>query len=128
MTSGAQTQAIQTANQIISIATQVLALAQQMQAIDAAWNDDAVAATLAAMNTVTINADGSVGAQDGTVNNAHPISPTLYPGFSRLVSSNTIASVKTVLDNLPNWIMNGAAVTAVGNASNRAILNGVTGG
>lgn len=128
MNSGAQTQAVQTANQIISIASQLLSLAQQMQAIDQAWTDNAVATTLAAMNTITINADGSLGAQDGTINTAHPISPTLYPGFSRLVSSNTIASVKTVLDNLPNWIMNGAAVTAVGNASNRAILNGVTGG
>lgn len=128
MNPGAQTQALQTINQLMSIAGQLLGLCYQIQVIDAAWNDDAIATTIAALGTIALNADGSLGAADSSPVTTHPINPNTYPTILRLISSTQITQIKTVLDNLPNWIISGEAVASVGNASNRAILNVATGG
>lgn len=120
-----QTQAIQTANQLISIAVNLLAIYQQMVALDAAWTDNATANTLNALGTVALNADGSPGAADGTANPAHPINPALYPAMTRMLSSNQLASMKTILDNIVTYV-NGGAVSATSSA--RAILNNASGG
>ncbi len=128
MSATPQTQAIQVAAQIMQVSSALLGLVQQVQAIDAAWNDNGVANILNALGTVALNTDGSAGAADGAPNVAHPISPTLFPGLGRLVSSNQIASMKTVIDNLPTWINAGAAVAATGTAGQRAILNSASGG
>ena len=120
------TQAIQTANNLINVAQQLINnIYQQMVIIDAAWTDDAVATTLAAMGTVTLNADGTLGAADGTPNAAHPINLALYPALSRAVSSTQIGQLKTIMDGIVSYV-NGQAVSTQAGA--RAILNAVNGG
>lgn len=118
-------QAIQTANQLISLSQQLLAIYQQMLVIDAAWTDDTVATTVAAMSTTTLNADGSIGTADSTPNVAHPMSLTVYPTLSRAISSNQLGQAKTILDGIVNYVGGTAVTTQVGA---RAILNAVTGG
>lgn len=125
MPATSQSQAIAVANQIMSLSQQLLGIYQQMVVLDAAWSDDAVATTIAAMATTALNADGSAGAADGSPNVAHPINLTTYPGLSRMVSSNQIAQAKTIMDGIVNYV-GGQAVTTQAGA--RAILNAVTGG
>lgn len=121
-----QTQAIQTANQIIALASTLLGVYQQMVIIDAAWTDNGAANILNALKTVALNADGSAGTSDGvTPNVTHPIDPALFPTLTRSLSANQIASMKTILDNIVTYV-NGGAVSAT--ASARAILNSATGG
>jgi hypothetical protein len=121
-----QTQAVQIANQLMAISTQMIQLWQQMVALDAAWTDQGVAATLAAMGTVALNTDGTAGAADGTPNAAHPLDPAKYPALAHLLSSNQIVSIKSILDNgIVNYINGQAVSTQVGA---RAILNAATGG
>ena len=119
------TQAIQTANNLMNLAQQLLIIYQQMVIIDAAWTDDTVATTIAAMGTVAVNADGTLGAADGTPNVAHPINLALYPSLSRAVSSNQIGQAKTIMDGIVAYV-SGQAVSQQAGA--RAILNAVNGG
>jgi len=125
MSATPQSQAIQVANQIMSLSQQLLGIYQQMAVLDAAWTDDGVATTIAALGTTALNADGSPGAADGTPNAAHPINLTSYPTLSRAVSSNQIAQAKTIMDGIVNYV-GGQAVSTQAGA--RAILNAVTGG
>lgn len=125
MAASPQSQAIQTANSIMSLAQQLLGIYQQMVILDAAWTDDAVATTIAAMTTTALGADGAPGAADGSPNIAHPISLTAYPAFSRAVSSNQIGQAKTIMDGIVAYV-GGSAVTT--QAAARGILNAVTGG
>ena len=119
------TQAIQTANNLMNLAQQLLIIYQQMVIIDAAWTDDTVATTIAAMGTVTVNGDGTLGTADGAPNVAHPINLALYPSLSRAVSSNQIGQVKTIMDGIVAYV-GGQAVSQQAGA--RAILNAVNGG
>ena len=120
-----QSQAIQIANQLVSMSTQLLSIYQQMVILDAAWTDDGAATVLAAMGTVAINADGSTGAADGAPNVAHPLNPATYPTLVRAISSNQIAQLKTILDGIVSYV-GGSAVTT--QASARGILNIAVGG
>jgi hypothetical protein len=120
-----QTQAIQVANTLFGLAAQLMSIYTQMEALDAAWTDNALAAVIANMGTVVQNADGSIGAADGSPNVAHPLNPATYPSLQRCLSSNQIASIKTILDNVVTYV-NGSAVSAT--ASARAILNSSVGG
>lgn len=120
-----QSQAIQTANQLMAMSQQLLQIYQQMVVLDGVWTDDNVATTIAAMTTTTLNADGSPGAADGSPNSAHPISTTVYPTVSRAVSSTQLAQAKTIMDGIVNYV-GGQAVSTQAGA--RAILNSVTGG
>lgn len=125
MPATSQSQAIQTANTIMSLSSQLLSIYQQMVIIDAAWTDDAVAATVAAMATTALNADGSAGTADGSPNVTHPIDLSKYATLSRAVSSNQIGQAKTIMDGIVAYV-GGQAVSTQGAA--RAILNAVTGG
>jgi hypothetical protein len=116
-----QTQAIGTANQLISLAVQLMAIYQQMVVIDAAWTDNSMANTMNALATAVLNADGSVGAVDGTPNTAHPITNI---SLQRSMSATQITQLKTVLDNIVTYV-NGGAVSAT--ASARGILNSASG-
>lgn len=118
-----QTQAIQIANQLIANSQTLMTLYQSMVTLDQQWTDDAAATTIAAMQTVVLNADGSTGAPDGAPNVAHPINPTL--GLSRAISSTQIGQLKTILDGLVAYV-NGTAVST--QASARPILNVAVGG
>jgi hypothetical protein len=118
-------QVIQDANALMSLSAQFMAIYQQMVILDAAWTDHGDAAALAAMGTTALNADGTVGAADGTPNAAHPINLITYPGFTRAVSSTQISQAKTILDGLVSYIGGSAVATQVGA---RAILNAVIGG
>lgn len=125
MSTNPQSQAIQIVNQLIANSQQLMTLYQSMVTLDQQWTDDAAANTIAAMSTVTLNSDGSPGTADGSPNVAHPISPTTYPSLSRLISSNQIAQLKTILDGIVNYV-GGSAVST--QASARPILNVAVGG
>ena len=125
MTINARLNPLQTANNLMNLAQQLLIIYQQMVIIDAAWTDDTVATTIAAMGTVAVNADGTLGAADGTPNVAHPINLALYPSLSRAVSSNQIGQAKTIMDGIVAYV-SGQAVSQQAGA--RAILNAVNGG
>lgn len=120
-----QTQALQTANQLIALGQQLLSIYQQMVVLDAAWTDDGVATVLAALKTAPIATDGSVGTEDGAPNVAHAISPLSYPSLSRALSSTQIGQVKTILDGVVAYVGGGAVSTQ---AAARGILNFTTGG
>ncbi len=120
-----QSQAIQTANLLMSLSQQLLQIYQQMVVLDAAWSDDAVATTIAAMGTTALNADGSPGTADGAPNAAHPISLTAYPTLSRAVTSTQISQAKTIMDGIVSYVGGSAVSTQIGA---RAILNAVAGG
>jgi hypothetical protein len=120
-----QTQAIQTANQLISLSSQLMSIYTQMVILDAAWTDQGAANVLNALGTVVLAVDGSTGAADGAPNVTHPIDPTKYPALTRSLSSNQITSLKTTLDSIVTFV-NGSAVTAIPSA--RAILNSAVGG
>ncbi len=120
-----QTQAIQNANAIISLAGQLLTLSQQITSASNAWTDDSTANVLNAMGTVTLNADGTLGAADGSPNVAHPLNLALYPALSRALSANQIAALLTILNNIPTYVA-GSAVSAT--AGVRGILDQAVGG
>lgn len=120
-----QSQAIQTANGLIAAANQLMSLYQQMTILDAAWTDDGVANVIAAMGTVALNTDGSLGTADGAPNVANPLNPVTYPALARAISSNQIGQLKTILDAVVAYI-NGSAVST--QASARPILNAAIGG
>lgn len=125
MAANQQTQAIQIANQLVSLSSQLLAIYTQMVVLDAAWTDQGTANVLNAMGTVALNTDGSTGAADGAANVTHPLDPAKYPVLSRSLSANQITQLKSVLDNIVTYT-NGGAVTATPSA--RAILNSAVGG
>lgn len=125
MTATLQSQALQVANQLMSLSQQLLGIYQQMVILDAAWSDDAAATVIAAMATTALNADGSAGTADATPNAAHPINLVTYPTLSRAVSSTQIAQAKTIMDGIVAYVGGQAVSTQVGA---RAILNAVTGG
>jgi hypothetical protein len=102
-----------------------MATYQQIVALDAAWTDTTSATVIAAMGTAVQNADGSLGAPDGTPNAAHPINPLLYPVLSQAVSSTQLAQAKTILDGVRSYVEGQAVSTQAGA---RAILNAVIGG
>lgn len=118
--SNPQTQAIGLINELLGWAVQLKAMSDAMVALDGVWSDNNVGATLNAFGTVALNADGSPGAADGTVNTAHPINPTNYPGITRMLSATQITQIKTILDTIPT-LVSGSAVSAQSGA--RGILN-----
>jgi hypothetical protein len=125
MTATPNSQAIQVANQLMSLSQQLISVYQQMLTLDAAWSDDAIAATLAAMTTTALNTDGTPGAVDGAPSATHPISLTVYPTLSRAVTSTQLGQAKTIMDGIVAYVGGSAVTTQVGA---RAILNIVSGG
>jgi hypothetical protein len=117
-----QTQAIQVADQLISLSQDLMGVYQAMLQLDAAWTDQGVAATLAAMATSALNADGTIGTIDGTPVSSHPINAT---GMSRAISSTQLGQLKTILDGIVSYVGGSAVSTQVGA---RAILNVAVGG
>ena len=120
VTSTPQSQAISMANQIFLAGQTATTLYAQIAGIDQYWTDDGVANILNAMATAPENTDGSLGTADGSPNNNHPIDTRVYPSLNFAVSSNQIASMKTILDAIQS-LLNGNVVSAQGGA--RAILN-----
>jgi hypothetical protein len=122
-----QSQAIQNANQVISLAQQLLNLYISITAVNNAWNDDGSLTVIQNLATCALNADGSLGTADGTPNNQHPIDTRVVANaaLQRAVSENTIASCLTQLNNIVSFI-NGNAVSATPGV--RSLLNQVTGG
>lgn len=125
MSATQNSQAIQVANQLISLSQQLMGIYQQMVILDAAWTDDAVATIIAALGTTALNADGTPGTADGSPNAAHPINLATYPTLLRAVSSTQIAQAKSIMDGIVAYV-GGQAVSTQAGA--RAILNAVTGG
>jgi len=127
MTATVQSQAIQNANQIISLAQQLLGLYQAITNVNNAWNDDGSLTVVQALATAAQNTDGSLGVADATPNAAHPIDTRVAANstLSRAVSANNIASALTQLNNIASFI-NGNALSAT--AGVRSLLNQVSGG
>jgi hypothetical protein len=121
----ANTQAIQVVQGLVSASQQLMALYNLMVTLDAQWTDQSVATIVAAMATVTQNADGTQGASDGSPNVAHPINLTTYPSMPRSISSNQVGQLKTILDGIVNYVGGQAVSTQTGA---RAILNAAVGG
>jgi hypothetical protein len=120
-----QSQAIGIANQLITAADTLIQLDYVISQINQQWTDVGTANILNAMGTVAQNVDGSMGATDGTANVAHPLNPATYGSLLRAVSANQLASMLTVLNNIPLYI-NGSAISATPGV--RAILNAEAGG
>jgi hypothetical protein len=117
----AQTQAINVANTIISLSQQLKAIYDAYSVVQQQWNDDAIANTLNAQATAAVNTDGSLGSPDGAPNVTHPISSGL---MARALSSNQVASMKTILDAYKSLI-DGNAVSA--QLSARAVISAAVG-
>jgi hypothetical protein len=120
MTTTPQQQAIIVANGYISIAQQIMTICAQLTTLDQEWADQGIATIIAAMGTVALNADGTLGAADGSPKNANPLNTAIYPALSVPLSSNQIASLKTILDEIETYVSGGAVATQVGA---RSILN-----
>lgn len=125
MSASPQTQAIQNANTIISLAAQLLTLSQSITQVNNAWQDQGSANVLNAMATRAAKTDGTLGTADVTPNNANPIDIGAYITLNRAISSNTLAAMLTVLNNIPTYVA-GSAVAATSGV--RAICNQATGG
>lgn len=120
MTAVPQQQALNTINNLISAAQTIIAVYNNQAALDQYWTDNGVANIMAAMGTVALNADGTVGAADGAPNETHPLSPTTYPSLTRTLTPTQVTQIKSILDAVVSLI-NGNAVSAQTGA--RAILN-----
>lgn len=125
MASTQQSQAIANANILISLAGQLLSIYNTMVVLDGSWTDQSTATVLAALQTVALNADGSLGAPDASPNSAHPINAPSFPPLARALSSTQITQIKTILDGIVSYV-GGTAVTTQPSA--RPILNAAVGG
>ena len=98
----------------VNAATQLVGLAQQFQSIRAAakafvdqYNSEGWNNFWNAMATAAVNADGSLGAADGSPNTAHPITV----GNVNKSATSLIAGV-TLLQDFLNFCQNGVVATA----------------
>lgn len=122
-----QSQAIQNANNIISLMQQLLNWYVAANQVINAWNDDGSLTVIQNLATCALNVDGSLGTADATINLAHPIDTRVAANaaLARAVSENSITSGVTQINNILSFI-NGNAVAATPGV--RSLLNQVTGG
>jgi hypothetical protein len=99
-----QTQAIQNANTIVSLSQQLFNLSAAITQANQAWQNNGSGGILAAMGTVALNADGSLGTADVVPVISHPLNPATYPGLARALSSNQYASLLTIINNIPTYV------------------------
>ena len=116
-----QTHVINVANELIALGQQLKAIYDSYNIVALQWNDDTIATLLNNQTTGSVNADGSVGAADGSPNVTHPITNAQ---LLKALSANQITSVKTILDGFKQMV-DGSAVSANGAA--RAILSATVG-
>src|SRR5215469_20524 len=95
-----QSQALETANHIVSCGQQMMTLYNLIKVVQANWTDDEVATYLQALQTAPVQPDGSLGPADTTPKPANPINPTTYPVLTRAMAFNQYNQLKTVLDGL----------------------------
>lgn len=116
-----QQEAINTINNLVTAAQELVTFYNNQSALDLYWNDNGIANMIAAMQTIPLNTDGTLGSTpDSTPNAAHPLNINAYPGLTRTLSPTQITQIKTILDAVVS-LLNGNAVTAQGGA--RAILD-----
>jgi hypothetical protein len=120
-----QQQAIVVANGLTSAAQELIGLFKALATLDQQWTDWGAANILAAMGTVAVNTDGSLGTADATPNTSHPLNPTTYPSLVSTLSSTQIGQLKTILDGVETYVSGGAVTQQAGA---RAILNAASGG
>jgi hypothetical protein len=109
-----QSQVLQLANTINALAPQVLALADQINQLSAQWAALNGQGVLDALGTVAQNADGSLGATDGTPQTGHPINPALYPALARATSSYNYGATLTLLQQIATLVAGGAPAQQAG--------------
>lgn len=119
MSTTALDQAISGANQLINLCQTFKALRQQLNDFVTAQSSEGWQATWAAMATAAQNADGSLGAADGSPNVAHPIDTrvTTQAALAKAVSKTKLTNGVVFLQQLQNMLTNAGVTTANYNAS-----------
>lgn len=95
MSSTLQSQAIAVANQLIAIGQNIYNAQQQSNQSNGVYTQLTLSTVLAALPTCAVNADGTLGAADGTPNPAHVIDTRVIAGLNRAISANDLASLST---------------------------------
>ena len=103
MTATKQSQAIQSANTLISNAAQLFALYQSIKANAQQFSDLNVGGLLNSLSTAALNADGSLGTADVSPNVANPLDTRLY-GLSRSVSANQLNAMINTLNFIVTFV------------------------
>jgi hypothetical protein len=109
-----QTQALAIVNGMISLGQQIWNLQQAASALETQWSELTIGNILAAWPTVAVNADGSLGAADGTPNEAHLIDPSKID-ITRALAPSDITSLVTFIGAFLN-LASGAVVAQQGQA------------
>ena len=103
-----QTRAINLAGSLINFAQQLEALKASALQMQTQYNNEGVSAEWSAMATAVLNADGSIGAADGTPTAVHPIT---IGGINR-TAAQLVAGI-VLCGDLVNFMTNAAVSTAL---------------
>lgn len=112
MTQTKQALAITAAQTVAALMAQLSATHDAVNAFLTANTNNTYDGQWIAFPTITVNADGTLGTPDGTLNNAHPIN--VPAGNPLLVARNDLLTATGILVNFQNF-MNGVAVATQGN-------------
>lgn len=124
MTATKQSQAIQSANTLISNAAQLFELYQSIKANAQQFSDLNVGGLLNSLSTAALNADGSLGAADVSPNNANPLDTRLY-GLSRSVSANQLNAMINTLNFIVTFVeCTGSVAQQSGVRANLSAMSG----
>jgi hypothetical protein len=106
--------AITGANTLISIMSQFQSLRQQCADVVKAYNSEAWNSAWSAMATAAQNADGSLGAADGSPNTSHPIDTrvTDQTTLNRAATANQFIATVTFLNDFANFLGNQGVATS----------------
>lgn len=101
-------------SQAVNLANDLLSVAQQLQAARGAVDDFLrkytalnLSAVWDALPTAAQNTDGSLGAADGTPNNAHPIDTRVVSGLNIPLSANNLVNCVALFQALDSFFANG---------------------
>lgn len=108
-----QSQAIDVANDLMSIAQALVGLKQRIDQRSSEFTQLTLGTVFANLATAAVGADGSLGAADLLPNVAHVIDPRVVTTISRAISSNDLASLNTLLQAI-STLLTGSAVTQQG--------------
>ena len=124
MSATKQTQTVDIANQIIALAAQIRSVYDQANSLASKYTNQATVATLTGLPTAALNADGTLGAADGSPVAANPIDTRIVTGLNRAISKTKLVAAKGVLDDLVLFMNNGAVTTKDRNAINDDLIGG----
>jgi hypothetical protein len=120
-----QTSALNGANAVIALMQQFVSLNQAVTTFMADYNQNNWDTYWQQMATVAVNADGSPGAADGTVNTAHPIN--LPAGAPILVSRSALINGVSMLQLFQTFMSQAAGTITMPAQANAKTAYLVTG-